>query len=232
MTLEANKTCLVAGRECLKIRAVQIPGTQLWPHWLAWEATEYEFAADLERAVLLSIVGLVEGEAIETHEVVAVNFDEVIDDSLFTYKAEVGEIIQPAVPIVEFITAEAAACRAPFTILTPIYVPESQRVLSETMYHPARPNSPAESFSIHYRGGETFDYLSIEQRQKRDEKHDELEWDELDVEGRRLDLSDPGVEGFRILAFEQDGTYVDIISDLPRDELVKIALSLKPVSAS
>src|SRR6266576_3937808 len=34
LTLEANGTCQVAGRDCLNIRAVQVPGAQLWPHWL------------------------------------------------------------------------------------------------------------------------------------------------------------------------------------------------------
>jgi hypothetical protein len=232
LTLEANGMFQVAGRKCLRIRAVQVPGAQLWPHWLAWEASEFEFAADMERAVLLSIVGLVDGEAIETHEVIEVKFDEEIDDSLFTYQAGTGETVQPAVPITEHITLEAAAARAPFTVLKPTYVPESQRVQSDAMYHPKRPNSPEEYLSMFYRGGETFDHLWINQRRERDKEwYDELEWDELVIEGRRLEFSDPAPdEGLRILVCEQDSTDVNITSDLPRDEMVKIALSLTPVS--
>ena len=232
LTLEANRTCQVAGRDCLKIRAVQVPGAQLWPHWLAWEASEFEFAADVERAALLSIVGQVDGEAVETHEVIEVTFDEEIDDSLFTYQAGAGETVQPAVPISEHITLEAAAARAPFTVLMPTYVPESQRVQSDAMYHPKRPNSPEECLSMFYRGGETFGHLWINQRLVRDKEwYDELEWDELVVDGLRLEFSDPDPdEGLRILVCEQDGTDVSITADLPRDEMVKIALSLKPVS--
>ena len=231
LTLEANGTCQVAGRDCLRIRAVQVPGAQLWPHWLAWEASEYDFAADVERAVLLSIVGLVDGEAIETHEAIAVTFDEEIDDSLFTYRAGLGETVLPAVPVAEHITMAAAAARAPFTVFVPTYVPEGERVQSDVRYHPQRPNCTEEYLSVGYLGGETFDHAWINQRGERDkELQEELEWHEVVVEGRRFEFSDPDpVEGLRVLAWEWDGTYLELIADLPREEMVKIALSLKPV---
>jgi hypothetical protein len=232
LTLETNGTCQVADRDCLRIRAVQVPAAQLWPHWLAWEASEYEFAADLERAVLLSIVGQVDGKPIETHEVLDVTYDEEIDNSLFIYTAAADETVQAAVPIAEHITLEAAAARAPFTVLKPMYVPESERVQADVIYHPQRPNCSDEHLMIGYRGGESFTHFWLNQRRERDkELQDELEWDELVVDGRRLEFSDPNpAEGLRVLAFEQDGTCIDIIADLPKDEMVKIALSLQPVN--
>ena len=232
LTLEANGTCQVADRECLNIRAIYVPGAQRWPHWLAWEATEFEFAADVERAVLLSIVGKVDGQSIETHEVLEVAFDQKIDDSVFVYEPKADESVEPAIPIVEHITLEAAVARAPFTVLRPTRIPESQRVQFEVMYHPVRPDSSDEHLSIYYRGAESFEHLWINQRARRDKQmQEELEWDELEIEGRRFEISDPNPdEGLRVVAFEHDTTHVDIISDLPNEDLLDIATSMTPVS--
>ncbi len=232
LTLEAKGACQIANRECLQIRAIQVPGARLWPHWLTWETNEFEFAADVERAVLLSIAGMVDGDAIETHEVLEVAFDEEIDDSLFVYEPHANESVESAIPVVEHITLEAAFGRAPFTLLQTTLVPESQRIQREVMYYPTRPNGPDEYLSIHFRGGDSFDYLWINQRAERDRRMQaELQWSEAEKDGRRFEISDPSPdEGLRVIVFEHLGTYVDITSDLPSDVLVGIAMSMTPVN--
>lgn len=234
MTLEPIGNGHVAGRECLRIRAIQVPDSQLWPHWLSFEADEYEFAADVERAVLLSIAGKVAGQLTEQHEVQEVAFDEDFDESLFTYKTEHDEAVEPATPVVEHISLEAAISRAPFTVLQPTYLPDNDRLQCETMYHPARPDCPDEHLSLLYRGGTLFDYLWINQRLSRENRmHDELQWEEVNVAGRPFEVSDPGPdEGLRVVVFQQDGTYVDIISDMHLDELLKIAMSFECADGS
>lgn len=228
-TLELSGKCRVADRECLSIRAVQIPGGQLWPHWLAWEADEFDLAADSERPVLLSIVGKVAGETTEQHEVQEVAFDEVLDESLFTFEPRPEEAVGPATPVVERISLKAAISRAPFTVLRPASLPESDRLQCETMYYPVRPDRPGELVSLHYHGGTLFDHLWINQRSDRDRQMQELlEWEIVNVGERTFDVSDPGTEdGLRVVVFEQDGTYVDIISDMHLDELLEIAASFE-----
>ncbi|QDU61329.1 hypothetical protein Pan216_21840 [Planctomycetes bacterium Pan216] len=65
----------------------------------------------------------------------------------------------------------------------------------------------------------------------RDEsRHAELEWEELHVDGQTMEISDPAPDdGLRILTCWREGTFVIIFSDLPREEMVAIALSLTPV---
>jgi hypothetical protein len=230
LTLESQESCEVAGRRCLKIRAIKIPGTQLWPHWFAWEAAEFELAADVERSTLLSIVGIVEGEAVETHEVLEVSYDEDLDTSLFTYQPEIGETVHAAIPVSEHLSWKAAAQRAPFRLLKPAFIPEGQRDLDEVIYHPARPGSLEEHVTIFYRSDRSSSSLWISQRAERDMRsHEKLAWDDLSRNDRTFELSDPGTEdGLRLLAFEQDGTDVLITSDLPVDDLVEIACSMIP----
>lgn len=235
LTLEAVGHVSIAGRDCLKIRALQIPGTQLWPHWLSWDASEFEFAADVNRAVLLSIVGLVGGKEVECHLVEEAVFDEEIDESQFTLDVGGDEVVQPAIPVSEHITWAAAADRVGFTLLKPSYIPSRDRLQEEVLYHPARPNSRQEHVTIFYRGGDAFESLWLTQRAQRDEKsHAKLEWSPLEVEGLALEISDPALEaeGLRILAFRSENTDVSITSDLPIKELIEIAVSMKKVGAN
>lgn len=212
---------------------MQVPGSQRWPHWLPPEADTFVFAADIERAVLLSIVGTVAGVAVETHEVVEVAFDEQLDDSLFTYEPKAEERVEPETPVVERMTLKAAVVRAPFTVLRPTWLPESDRLQWETMYHPARPNSPDEHLTLSYRGDTSFSHLWINQRSEREKRmHEELQWEVVTVGGRSLEVSDPSPEeGLQVVVFEQDGTWVDIVSDMQRDELHKLAVSFQPADA-
>lgn len=229
LTLEAVGDVSIADRDCLKIRALPIPGTQLWPHWLAWKASEFEFAADVERVVLLSIVGLAGGEAVETHVVEEVAFDEEIDESLFALQINADEVVRPAVPVSEHITWAAAADRVGFALLKPSFIPGRDQLQEEVLYHPVRPKNPSEHVTIFYRGGDAFGSLWITQQAQRIEaSHAKLEWSSLNVEGHALEISDPApeVQGLRILAFQKENTDVTITSDLPIEDLLKIAVSM------
>lgn len=119
LSMEAIGRCQVAGRDCLKIRAIHLPGTQLWPHWFSFVASEFELAADIDKAVLLSIAGIVDGQPVDTHEVLEVAFDGTFEDALFTYEAREKEVVQPATPVAEHISLDAAAGKASFTLLSP-----------------------------------------------------------------------------------------------------------------
>jgi len=227
LTLEAIGSCQVAGRECLRIRAVETPAKQLWPHWLAWEADSFEFAADVERSVLLSIVGTVAGAPVETHEVVEIAFDEELDESLFVYEPRPDERVEPVTPVAERITLEAAVSRAPFTVLRPTWLPEGDRLESQMMYHRTGPDFPDPHLTMLYGGCESFDHLWVNQRSDREKRmQEELQWEVVTVGVRSLEVSDPSPEeGLRIVVFEQHGNWVDIVSDMPLEKLQEFAIS-------
>src|SRR5207247_11038865 len=83
LALEATGSVQRAGRECIRVRAVLHPGSRVWPHWLPCGADEYEFHADPEQGVLLTIIGRYRGEVFEVHEVTDVACDEPLDIGLF-----------------------------------------------------------------------------------------------------------------------------------------------------
>jgi len=57
---------------------------------------------------------------------------------------------------------------------------------------------------------------------------EKLEWEEVESSGRKFRLSDASSQGgLSVLAFEQDGTHVQIFSDLPRSQLLLFALSFR-----
>jgi hypothetical protein len=97
------------------------------------------------------------------------------------------------------------------------------------MYHPARPDHPNEHLSLHYRGSTLFNHLWINQRSDRDRRmHEELQWEVVVLGGRAFNVSDPSPEdGLCVVAFEQDGTHVDIVSDMHLDGLLEVAVSFE-----
>lgn len=217
----------IAGRPCVRIRAVPIPVDQIWPHWLPPEADEFEFAADLEFPSLLSIRANLAGQTFETFDVTQVVFNGAIDDDVFNVQPLSGKPTRDAVPVVQRMTLEAAMEKVPFTVLLPALGPEFGE--RNVHYHPPR-EKRRESLVVHYHGGDSktlWFYLSAELDS---EMLDRLEWEDVEFGGRRFQLSDPEVEGGKsILLFNQDGTWVEIISDLARDELFKVACSFEAV---
>ena len=84
LDLEEIGTVEVAGHECIRLRAVPIPEHHLWSHWFPHGGQEYELHVDPERAAILAIIARVEEGVFETNEVIAVAYDDPLDDALFT----------------------------------------------------------------------------------------------------------------------------------------------------
>lgn len=102
------------------------------------------------------------------------------------------------------------------------------------MYHPVRPGSKDEHVTIFYRGSTSYQSLWIDLRSEANRaKLEQLEWDDFESNGRKLQISEPEAEdGLRVLALVQNGTRVQIASDLPKNEMVKIALSMATLADS
>jgi hypothetical protein len=228
LILEDSGACKVAGRDCVRIRAVPVPGDSIWPHWLPAEADMFEFAADLNLPSLLSITGFLSGEVIERIEVADVAFDEQVDDAIFDCQPLAGQSIRTAEPVTLPITLETAIAKVPFTVLLP------KRGVGEVdpdlHYEPGRNDGAGESITVMYVGNGS-NSLWFHLRAKPDSKSDErLEWQEVEVAGRRFEISDPEVEGgMTCLRFCQEGTWVEIVSDHSRPDLLDIAMSFEAV---
>jgi hypothetical protein len=228
LTLQQLGSVQTVGRNCVRLRAIPRPGARLWPHWLPCGADEYEFHADLDRGVLLYIAGRYKDEIFEVNEVVQVAFDEPIDDTLFSYTPAIGEEVRPADPIVEHLTLEAAVARMPFTVLIPTRVPDPEHNHFEVLYYPPRSRSRRRGLSLMYRGGQS---LWIHESDSAEPDLANMEWEQIERDGKRMSISDPGGDaGTRILAMEQQGTHVMIVSDLDRERLIDVAASLVAAS--
>lgn len=228
LVLEDLGACKATGRDCVQIRAVPIPGDSIWPHWLPSEADEFHFAADLEFPSLLSIVGKLDGKAIETIEVVQVEFNEAIDESVFDCQPTPGQAVRKAEPVTQPITIEAAIVKVPFTVLLPKSLPADGD--PHVHYEPGKRRSSGESLSVMYVGDSPHSFW-FHLRADRDPELDErLEWEEVEASGHRFEVSDPQVDGGMIvLRFCQGGTWVEVISDHALNDLFDIAMSFEPV---
>jgi hypothetical protein len=219
-----------ADRDCVRLRAVpraDRPG--LWPHWLPPGADEYEFHADPARGVVLAIIARYAGNVFAINDVTEVTFDEKIDESLFNYTCLAGQQARPADTIVERLTLDAAAARVAFTVFVPTRLPDPGRAQCDVLYHPARMRSPREEVSLMYRGSRQYEHLWIVESATPDPEHSELEFEPVSREEREFQLSDPGIEGTRILTFQQQGTQIAITSDLPCEQLLDLACSFVAV---
>jgi hypothetical protein len=64
-----------------------------------------------------------------------------------------------------------------------------------------------------------------------DPGHESYVWEEVEQKGQKLLISDPGAGvGMRVVAIQRYGTHVDIWSDLERECLIDVALSLRPAA--
>lgn len=230
LALELVGTVRTANRNCIRVRAVLRSEGRLWPHWLPKAAEEYEFHVDSERGLLLALISKRDGQAFEIDEVLDISYDEKIDSGLFSYSPAVGEQLREPIPVAEHLTLEAAVARVPFTVLIPDRIPGSGRHQLIIVRHPARLDSPRESLWISCMHSDEFDRLWIRESETVGSDHDEYEWERIEKDGRHLLISDPGATGKRKIYLMQEGTHVEIDSDLDRDRLIELALSLRPAS--
>lgn len=194
-------------------------------------ADEYEFHADRERGVLLALFARQNGELYWSTEATEVQFDEPMPDDLFVYTPKLGEQICAAIPVVEQLTLAAAIARMPFTIFVPSRAPGFDPARLEFMYHPSRPKSPRPYLTLHFRGASR-EFLSIQQAAEEDPDLREYEWEHLHFNGQEVRISDPGSgHGYRLVAMKKQNTYLDICSDLDREQLMEVATSLAPANA-
>jgi hypothetical protein len=213
-----------AERNCLRLRAVPRPGSRLWPHWLPCGADEYEFHADLERGVLLYIAGRCGGEIFAVHEVVEVHFDEPLDETLFTYSAAEGQQVEPEGPLMERLTMDAVIARVPFTVLVPSKLPDAANSNLEITYTPPRNQSGQGHLTLIYPGHS----LWITESETADPDLAQMEWEAFEHAGQPMRISDPGADaGMRIIALERLGTQVSIFSNMGREQLIELAVSLR-----
>lgn len=229
LELTDQGTCRVAGRDCVRIRAVPIPGEQIWPHWLPANAEEFVFAADLEFPSLLSITGVSDGETVETIEVLSVEFDREIREDRFDCQPAPGGAEQAAEPVTRSVSLESAIAKAPFTVLLPTIQPAEEN--PHIHYEPGSRRSPGEKLVVMYIGrdsGSFWFHLCSEPDPKLDE---DLEWEVAEFSGRRFTVSDPETEGGTVVVrFQQEGTWVAVYSDRPVREFLEIAASFAPAA--
>jgi len=228
MTLESLGLARTAGRDCVRLRAVPRPKSQLSPYRFALGGDEYELHVDSERGALLNIISRVGGEPIEVNEVLQVAFDEPLEASLFTYEPAPGEQVAPKEPGVESMTLTAAAARMPFTILFPTRVPDSEHAKLGVAYTPPSRQFRWPRLTLHY-SGISSGSLSVDQSGNPNHGLDNFEWERLaedDLFQHDLRISDPGnAAAVRMVAFEQQGTHVTIKSSLDRTRLIDFARS-------
>jgi hypothetical protein len=230
LALESLGLVRTSGRDCARVRAAPRPGERLWPHWLPTEADEYEFHVDRERGVLLAIISKHAGEPFDVNEVLEVAFDQVIENELFTYTPEIGEQVRPPVPVVVRLTLESAVARMPFVVLVPTRLPDADHTELEILHHPARRGSDREYLTLMYRG-EPSNSLWLHEGAVAAPGHESYVWEEVEQQGQKLLISDPGAGvGMRIVEMQRDGTHVDIWSDLERECLIDLAMSLRPAA--
>ena len=189
----------------------------------------FEFAGDLATSSLLSISGLLSGEIIESHRVVDVEFDKPVDMSIFECEPLAGQSILQATPDRPKVSLETAKSKVPFTLLLPKRgvdgnIPEIHYAERETG------KLAGQKVSFMYVGNASNCLMFYLHSRPEPESDEQLEWNEIEFSGRRFEISDPEVEGGMImLRFCQEGTWVEMISDHSRQDLLAIATSFEPV---
>ncbi|MHC5539045.1 hypothetical protein ACYOEI_12575 [Singulisphaera rosea] len=181
---------------------------------------------------LLNILSRKDTEVFSIDEVLEVAYDQPMDPELFTYHPAPGEPVEPKPPIVEHLPLAAAVARMPFTVLVPTRVPGFESSHVEVMYHPPRRQGGWSYLAMMYRSSGAFQHLWVNQGAQPYPGLDNFVWEAIAVEGtalKDLRISDSGKSpGMRMIVFQQQGTHVQIRSDLERAQLIDMATSFSP----
>jgi hypothetical protein len=202
---------------------------------LPYRADEYELHFDLERGVLLNIIGRYREEFLGQHEVIEIAFDEPLNHDLFTYEPAPGDHVQPKAPLYEELSREEAISRMPFQVLFPTLMHEPDHRLARIEYHRPRRAGDQSYISISYHSMADFrSVFWVHESAGPDAELEDFDWERLSYKAtaqKDIRISDSGeAEDIRILAFEQSGTYVTMYSDIDRTKLIEIALSFEPAT--
>jgi hypothetical protein len=229
LILEAKGHVNVAGRDCIKLTGIPRAGCLLWPHWIPQGADEYEFHADPERGAILAIHSRFDGEVFGIDEVIDVEFDQALDSGLFTYEPSPGEQVRPAVPVIERLTLSQAIQRVPFTVLILGTVLEAEGIILRDVTHfPPGGRRDREQLYLPYNEVN----LHIRQARTPDPEIGDFEWETIEFGGEELRISDPGQGDGKCIAIvlERLGTHVMMYSDLDREKLIRLAMTLVPAT--
>lgn len=227
LSLHELEKCTIAGRECLSFRGCpqRLPRYP-WKGLLDLHADEFVFAADLEYAVLLSIEGRVHGNICESYEVQQISFNLALDDTIFSPDISWNLVIPS-----EHVTLEDARGRVPFTILMPTSLPKFHSQPRLVTLTREDGGSSARIVATYENRGDPNGHLIVFQRPNRDAfTFEKYEWTRQQFDNLTIYVSAPTEKGgWSLVAFEQDGTHVLLMSALPTDHLVRIATSFEPI---
>jgi hypothetical protein len=237
-TLEPLGERTVAGRAGLAVRIRARPSLSGELPADLPAAGEPEVVVDRERAILLSIASLLDGEPFETTELVEVAFDEAFAPDTFAFEPPPGEVLRTRerrqgrrLPLHE------VARRAPFALLAAPRVPVDWELQASLSPADARLETPA-SAHLFYVSGDGAVRIALHERAASPGAElrtpDGSEWAVADRGQRRLrfwESPDADSELPRVVHFEDEGTRVLLTSsDLELDRLIEFAAALSPAS--
>ncbi|MDR3637370.1 MAG: hypothetical protein P4L84_26435 [Isosphaeraceae bacterium] len=235
---EPVATISTAGGDCVRLRATPRRDEVLWPHLLPFGADEYEFVADCERGVLVSIIGYSEKKPFEAYTVQHVLFDQVFDEALFSRSLGQDELVDRRLGA--FVNKHEIATKSQNGV--GIYVLDAgmESKLGIVAGHTKR-----DITMINVYGAKTIAKLTyvapafnesiwlFEQSETATDlkEMDEYFWREISREGVGLAISDPGEgRGWRIIRLVKDATKIALISRVSLDVLTEVSLSLVPLA--
>lgn len=217
--LEILRQDRVAGREAVILRATPRPEAGHWRWWGFWESTEpIEVPIDLERGVALG------GPYFQVDEI---RFEEEFPDDLFSrpYPEDLWRVHRSLERPKEM-SLEEARQSVGFSVLLPASLPHGSRLL-RCLVDPHDPPEwvgltwaidPGHRFALHVRQGPA---VAREATQIRGQ--------EITRKGVRIIVEEVGnepVRSHRVLV-ERLGGWVEVASDLPKDDVIEIATSVK-----
>ena len=221
----------VAGRPALEVVALPRPADFRFgfgPH-LGYGADDVVLAVDQERGVVLRSEARLDGRPFAVYEVIEVAFDESFGDDVFRFVSPDGSPVRP--PRETFgppqpVSIEEAARRASFTVVAPTRLPQGWRV--EASYVPAsdRPRRP-ESVSLQVGAERMEPRVGI--HQSAEPLPDDLDWDEIEHDGRRIRFLQRTGPGDPYEAkIEVHGAHVRASGNVEQDAFIDIVASLAP----
>ena len=218
----------VAGRSCVEVVSNISPGGRLWPHWLPYEATEYRIAFDEETGCILRIEGIYEEVAPAIIEVISIEFNGMVDKSLFKIDATKPGITQvKQVPKID--TLEDARLVVPFPIYLPTRFDSDPEVLRYYFFAPKSLENKHPYLAINMATRHWSVSISINPRETRAGRlpRGQFVMTELNLDGNKAVIMNPTNE-FHSIVIEFEDVIVRIDSShFGMGELTEIARTLK-----
>ena len=217
-------------RACVRFRGTLRTGDRLWPHWLPKGADFYEFVGEISTGYLFSLASFSNEKLFEKQEVTKIKELEKLDNSMFAYKAKDPNVKFLKDQNKHYQTAAAAQNDVGFTVFVPTKLPFGENVREHFHVHQQTQEDAPIVFSM-YSDFEVKKHLSIQQSTQRGKDHDSYQWQTIEHSGMSIKISDPGEEGMRLISIEKDGTFIGIMTELPRELSLEIAATMVPCNS-